>query len=83
MNEEQPSKNDRCREMLAQIYLFIDREGLPEQRRNEIRQHLESCPPCGGEHAVEERFVQLIADVGCTNCPDDLRLRITSLLQEF
>lgn len=73
-----------CRETLEQAYLYLDGEGLGEDRRREIRAHLEECAPCyervGLDHEVTALLVKLR---GSTSCPEDLRLRITNLIERF
>jgi mycothiol system anti-sigma-R factor len=86
MNEETtPSApKARCREALAQLYLYLDGESLSEQRRLEIKEHLDDCPPCGERFYMEELVVKLVAHAGeCTECPDSLKIKIKNLIQEF
>jgi len=73
-----------CRETLEQAYLYLDGEGLSEQRRREIRAHLEDCVPCYERVGIEQEVTALLAKLrGCTACPDELRVRITSLIERF
>ena len=60
-----PARRDlhgpQCREVLAQLELFLDAECAAELERS-IRQHLRACPPClhRADFAVELKAV--IAD---------------------
>jgi mycothiol system anti-sigma-R factor len=73
-----------CRETLREAYLYLDGEGLTEERRREIRAHLEDCAPCYERVGLEQEVTTLLSKLrGCTHCPDDLRVRITSLIERF
>jgi len=73
-----------CRETLKEAYLYLDGEGLTEQRRREIRAHLEDCAPCYERVGLEHEVTSVLAKLqGCTACPEELRLRITNLIERF
>jgi mycothiol system anti-sigma-R factor len=73
-----------CRETLREAYLYLDGEGLSEERRREIHAHLEECGPCYQRVGLDKEVAHLISRLrGCTSCPDELRARITKLIQEF
>jgi len=73
-----------CRETLEQAYLYLDGEGLSEGRRREIRTHLEDCAPCYERVGLDQEVTALLAKLrGCTACPDELRVRITTLIERF
>ena len=72
-----------CRETLQRAYLFIDGEVLSTTERNEIRVHLEECAPCLERYGLEEEVVMLMNRLkGSTPCPEVLKQRITSLLDQ-
>lgn len=74
---------ERCRETLQRAYLFLDGEILSVTERHEIRRHLEDCAPCYERVGVEREVSAVVARLkGCHPCPDDLRDRIASLLDE-
>ena len=73
-----------CRETLEEAYLYLDGEGLSADRRREIRAHLEDCAPCYKRVGLEQEVTALLANLrGCTTCPNELRVRITSLIERF
>ena len=72
-----------CRETLQRAYLFIDGEVLSATERHEIQVHLEECAPCLERYGLEEEVVMLMSRLkGSTPCPDVLKRRITSLLDQ-
>jgi mycothiol system anti-sigma-R factor len=74
---------EHCRETLEKAYLFLDREILSEVDRREIQVHLEECAPCYERYGVEAEVTALLGRLrGCTHCPDELRVKIRSLLEE-
>lgn len=74
---------DTCRETLAQAYLFLDREVLTEEQRREIAEHLEECAPCYQRVGLEAEVKQLLLRLrGAQVCPDGLKARIRSLLDQ-
>jgi mycothiol system anti-sigma-R factor len=74
---------EHCKETLKRAYLFLDKEVLTEAERQEIRQHLEECYPCLERYDVEREVTLLIARLkGHIACPDKLRTRIESLIEE-
>ena len=74
---------ETCREYLQRAYLFLDGEILSETERTDIRVHLEECSPCLERYGLEEELVTIIARLRHTSpCPDRLRTRINSLLDE-
>ena len=48
----EPHETD-CREVLAEVYLYLDLE-CGEERRVLIREHLEECGPCLREYGIEQ-----------------------------
>ncbi|MGH2751312.1 MAG: mycothiol system anti-sigma-R factor [Actinomycetota bacterium] len=74
---------ERCRETLERAYLFLDGELLSVTERHEIRRHLEDCAPCFERVGLEEDVAKVVARLrGCQPCPEGLRSRIHSLLEE-
>lgn len=72
-----------CKETLARAYLFLDGEILSQSERSEIQVHLEECSPCLERYGLEQDLVVLMARLrGSTPCPDGLKDRIASLLQQ-
>ena len=72
-----------CRKTLQQAYLFLDGEILSETERTEISIHLEECAPCYERYGVEEQVKALLTRLrGNCRCPDELREKITRLIDE-
>lgn len=72
-----------CRETLQRAYLFMDGEVLSATERHEIQVHLQECAPCLARYGLEEEVLILMGRLkGATPCPDVLKERITSLLEE-
>ena len=72
-----------CREVLERAQVFLDGEVLAETERLEIQQHLEECGPCYKRYGIEREVRVIISRLrGCSPCPEELRSRIQSLLDE-
>jgi mycothiol system anti-sigma-R factor len=76
-----------CREILERAVVLLDGEisMITEAQRVEIETHLEECGPCLERYGFERDF--LISVVGRlqvhpSRCPDELRDRISGLLEE-
>ena len=71
----------RCRQVLRNAYLFMDREVLSEDERRSIQSHLEECRPCFEQYGLEREVTELIRGLrGHDICPERLKSRIASLL---
>ena len=75
-----------CREVLAEVYLYLDLE-CREDRRTLIRQHLEECSPCLREYGIEQEVKALVArccgaETAPTHLRERLRLRLSELVVE-
>ena len=72
-----------CREYLERAYLFLDGEVLSEAERTEIRVHLEECTPCLERYGLERELVAVMGRLHTADrCPDGLKHRIASLLEQ-
>lgn len=70
-----------CQDTLDKAYLLLDGEGTPEERE-EIRVHLEECSPCYERYGLDAEVKKLMSRLrGCTPCPDQLRTKISDMLQ--
>ncbi|MCT2281886.1 mycothiol system anti-sigma-R factor [Micromonospora chalcea] len=79
----QPHETD-CREVLAEVYLYLDLE-CGEERRVLIRHHLDECGPCLREYGIEQEVKALVArccgnDAAPEKLRERLRLRLTELV---
>ena len=74
-------RGHECQEALDTLYRFIDGE-LTEQRRRQIQDHLDDCPPCLDKFDFEAVLKVVIAQRCRETVPESLRLRIAISLQD-
>lgn len=68
-----------CDETIARLYAYLDGE-LTDDRREEIRRHLDLCSPCVGAYGFETELRRVIADRCHDRVPDSLRARVAEAL---
>jgi mycothiol system anti-sigma-R factor len=68
-----------CSETVRRLYTFLDGE-LTEERRREIRHHLDRCSPCEEVFEFEAELRRVIADRCKDRVPDQLRERIAEAI---
>ena len=68
-----------CSETLHELYHFLDGE-LTEDKRAEIQQHLEDCPPCFEAYDFEAEIKQYVSQKCRDRMPDELRARIAEAI---
>ena len=73
------AEDRRCDDAVYELYTFLDGE-LTDDRRDEIRRHLDDCPPCFEQFDFEAELRQVIASKCKDTVPDELRRRIASQL---
>jgi mycothiol system anti-sigma-R factor len=73
------SEERRCDDAVYELYTFLDGE-LTEERRGEIRRHLDDCPPCFEQFDFEAELRQVIASKCKDTVPEELRRRIAGEL---
>jgi mycothiol system anti-sigma-R factor len=74
-----PHETD-CREVLAEVYLYLDLE-CSDDRRDIIRHHLDECSPCLREYGIEQEVKALVARCcGAEVAPAELKARLRSRL---
>ena len=67
-----------CREVLEEVYLYLDLE-CSQSRREVIRAHLDECSPCLREYGIEQEVKALVARCcGSDRAPAELRDRLKS-----
>jgi mycothiol system anti-sigma-R factor len=72
-----------CREVLTEVYLYLDLE-CSETRRDMIRVHLDECSPCLREFGIEQEVKQLVARCcGAEKAPEALRQRLRAKLADL
>ena len=70
---------DDCGEAIEKLYTFLDGE-LTDQRRLEIRRHLDDCSPCLEAFDFEAELRVMIS-VRCRDeVPEALRVRVAAAL---
>jgi len=70
-----------CNETIERLYTYLDGE-LTDERRIEIKRHLDDCPPCLDAFDFESELRQVIADRCRDHVPETLRQRIHEALVE-
>ncbi|HWB37071.1 MAG TPA: mycothiol system anti-sigma-R factor [Rugosimonospora sp.] len=72
-----------CREVLTEVYLYLDLE-CSDTRRDTIRTHLDECSPCLREYGIEQEVKALVARCcGAEKAPGALRDRLRAKLSEL
>lgn len=70
-----------CDEVLAEVWLFLDRE-CDQERRELLRKHLDDCNPCLAQYGLEEKLKALLArKCGGEQAPSELRQRLREQLR--
>jgi len=78
----EPHKTD-CRDVIAEVYLYLDLE-CDDEWRDLIREHLDECSPCLREYGIEQEVKVLVARCcGAELAPPGLRERLRAKLMEF
>jgi mycothiol system anti-sigma-R factor len=78
----EPHETD-CRDVLAEVYLYLDLE-CSDERRDLIRTHLDECSPCLREFGIEQEVKALVARCcGDERAPTELRERLRVRLSEL
>ena len=72
-----------CREVLSEVYLYLDLE-CDEQRRGLIQTHLDECSPCLREYGIEHEVKILVSRCcGGEKAPESLRERLRARITEI
>jgi len=75
--------SDECKDVLDEVYLYLDLECSDDQRQV-IKQHLDECSPCLREYGIEQEVKALVARCcGDETAPQELRERLRSKLSEY
>lgn len=71
-----------CDEALAEIYLLLDHECSPDHE-NQLRKHIDDCPPCLEEYGIDEQLKQLLArKCGGDHAPDELKSKLRASIRK-
>jgi mycothiol system anti-sigma-R factor len=75
--------SDECRDVIGEVYLYLDLE-CSDERRDLIKQHLDECSPCLREYGIETEVKALVARCcGAENAPEELKQRLRAKLSEL
>jgi mycothiol system anti-sigma-R factor len=82
MSRGEPPATD-CREVLAELWLFLDNE-CNRERRDLLQRHLDECGPCLAELGLDEHLKALLArKCGGDHAPDALKQRLRQAIREI
>jgi mycothiol system anti-sigma-R factor len=70
-----------CNETIERLYHYLDGE-LTDERRSEIREHLDECSPCLGAFDFESDLRKVIANRCKDHVPESLRQRVHDAISE-
>jgi mycothiol system anti-sigma-R factor len=70
-----------CTESIERLYTYLDGE-LTDERRVNIKRHLDECPPCLDAFGFETELRVVISNRCKDHVPEDLRTRIYEALLE-
>jgi mycothiol system anti-sigma-R factor len=70
-----------CNETIERLYHYLDGE-LTDERRAEIREHLDDCSPCLSAYDFEADLRKVISNRCKDHVPDSLRQRVHDAIQE-
>jgi mycothiol system anti-sigma-R factor len=77
-----PHETD-CREVLEEVYLYLDGE-MDAERRTLIREHLDECSPCLRQFGVEQEVKLLVARrCGGDRAPESVRIAVMKRLRSI
>jgi len=71
-----------CRQVLAELYTFLDGE-LTEERRARIQRHLDDCNPCLEVFDFEAELRSVVRSRCREPVPPGLRARVEASLQSL
>jgi mycothiol system anti-sigma-R factor len=78
----EPHETD-CREVLGEVWLFLDHE-CDEERRQLLQRHLHECGACLEEFGLKEHLKTLLArKCGGDHAPDGLKQRLRQSIREI
>ena len=80
-DEERPAGFVGCDETIERLYFYLDGE-LTEERREEIRLHLDLCGPCVDVYGFETELRRVIANRCKDHVPPSLIDRVADALRE-
>lgn len=79
--KDETYREDDCGQVLHRLYHFLDGE-LTEERRAEIRRHLDACEPCLEAFDFEVELRQVVAARCRDRVPEHLRARVAAAIRD-
>lgn len=77
-----PHETD-CREVLGEVWLFLDDE-CDQERRRLLKRHLDECGPCLEEFGIEGHLKALLArKCGGDHAPDGFKQRLRESIRDI
>lgn len=76
MGSEEPAD---CEETIERLYHYLDGE-LTDERRQDIKRHLDECSPCLGAYGFEAELRRVIAQKCQDRVPEALMIRVRAAL---
>ena len=71
-----------CREVIRQVYLYLDGE-IDHHNRDEVKTHLDECGPCLQEFGIEQEVKALVSRCcGGDIAPEQFRRKLVAKLAE-
>ncbi|MCK2243921.1 MULTISPECIES: mycothiol system anti-sigma-R factor [unclassified Crossiella] len=75
------SAETNCKDVLAEVWMFLDQE-CDKTRRDLLRQHLDECSPCLEQYGIDEYLKALLArKCGGEAAPDTLKQRLRASIR--
>lgn len=72
-----------CSDVDALVYAFLDGEATDADRVR-IAHHLEECPPCLRQYALERAVKALVSrSCACEHAPEHLRVQIVTRIRQI
>lgn len=73
---------DPCRDVLAEVWLFLDHE-CDQTRRERLQRHLDECSPCLEEYGLDEHLKALLhRKCGGEHAPDSFKQRLRESIRK-
>ncbi|MGH3025775.1 MAG: mycothiol system anti-sigma-R factor [Gaiellaceae bacterium] len=72
-------RDPACEEAIRELYTFLDGE-LTDERRSEIRSHLDECGPCAAAAGFESELRAVVASRCRDRVPESLVERVAAAL---
>ena len=70
-----------CEETIHTLYHYLDGE-LTDEKRVEIKRHLDLCGPCVDAYGFEAELRRVVASRCKDHVPEDLITRVAAALEE-